>query len=378
MSSLLAGRYEVGELVARGGMANVYRGHDQQLDRPVAIKMLGPHLGSDERASRRLRREARVAASLGHPNIVRVLDVIGPEHGAQAIVLEELPGLTLADQIWDDGPLSFDRLLHVVRAVVSGLEAAHAEGLIHRDIKTSNILLTPDGDPKIADFGIAQGPNLTTTTTVHGSIHYMAPEQALGAKSDARTDLYSLGCVLYEMLTGSTPFSGTTAEIIEQHLASEPRPVQQLRANVPDGLSELSMRLLRKNPDERPESAAKVGEALDRLMGEPDAAISDLLPPLQEAEYDPMRALTPEAAVARISGMTPDRRGDTSRMPAGEAPPTAPTGGPPRWVGIAVAAVVIAALALFVLPRLFGPVDAPGTGPLEMQTASDRIGTPAP
>jgi serine/threonine protein kinase len=180
------------------------------------------------------------------------------------------------------------------------------------------------------------------------------------------------------MLTGSTPFSGTTAEIIEQHLASEPRPVQQLRANVPDGLSELSMRLLRKNPDERPESAAKVGEALDRLMGDPDAAISDLLPPLQEAEYDPMRALTPEAAVARISEMTPDRRGDTSRMPAGEAPPTAPTGGPPRWVGIAVAAVVIAALALFVLPRLFGPVDAPGTGPLEMQTASDRIGTPAP
>lgn len=376
MASLLAGRYEVGELVAQGGMAHVYRGRDQQLDRPVAIKMLGPHLGSDERASRRLRREAKVAASLGHPNIVRVYDVLGPEYGTQAIVLEELPGLTLADQIWTDGPLPFDRLLHIVRAVVSGLEAAHAEGLIHRDIKTSNILLTPDGEPKIADFGIAQGLNLTATSTVHGSIHYMAPEQALGAKSDGRTDLYALGCVLYEMLTGSTPFSGTTAEIIEQHLASDPRPVMELRANVPDGLSLLTARLLRKNPAERPATAADVGEALDRLAADLDADIDDLLPPLQDEPFDPMRALSPQEAANRIAGMTPERGGMTSQMPTGDAPEV--TGGSSRWIGMAVAALALAMLALFVLPRLFGPADGAEPLPLELQTASDRIGEVEP
>ena len=378
MPSLLAGRYRIDELVAQGGMAHVYRGHDEQLDRPVAVKMLGPHLGSDENASRRLRREAKVAASLGHPNIVRVYDVIGPEHGTQAIVMEELPGTTLADRIWDEGPLPFDRLLHVVRAVVSGLEAAHERDLIHRDIKTSNILLTPEGEPKIADFGIAQGPNLTATSTVHGSIHYMAPEQALGATSDARTDLYGLGCVLYEMLTGSTPFSGTTAEVIQQHLVSDPRPVQVLRANVSDGLSELTLRLLRKNPKERPASAAVVAEALDRLLADRDAGVSDLLPDLLEELFDPVRALSPDQAVARISAMASDPSGTTSQLPVGQAAEPLHTGGLPRWIAIAMAALVLAVVALFVLPRVLVAGDAIDQIPLEMRTASDQVGDPVP
>jgi serine/threonine-protein kinase len=338
--------------------------------------MLGPHLGSDENASRRLRREAKVAASLGHPNIVRVYDVIGPEHGTQAIVMEELPGKTLADRIWDEGPLPFDRLLQVVRAVVSGLEAAHAKDLIHRDIKTSNILLTPEGEPKIADFGIAQGPNLTATSTVHGSIHYMAPEQALGASSDARTDLYGLGCVVYEMLTGSTPFSGTTAEVIQQHLASDPRPVQELRANVPDGLSELAMRLLRKNPEERPASAAVVAEALDRLLADLDAEVGDLLPDLLEEPFDPMTALSPDKAVARLSAMASDPRGTTSQLPLGQSPEPAGAGGLPRWAGIVMVAVLLAALALFVLPRVLVAGDAVDQVPLDVRTASTRPVTP--
>lgn len=353
MSSLLAGRYEIGELVAQGGMAHVYRGLDRELHRPVAVKMLGPHVGSDERASRRLAREARVAASLGHPNIVQVYDVIGPEHGAQAIVMEELPGQTLADQIWEEGPVPFDRLLRIVRAVASGLEAAHAEGLIHRDIKTSNILLTPDGEPKIADFGIAQGPNLTATTTVHGSIHYMAPEQALGAASDARTDLYALGCVLYEMLTGSTPFSGTTAEVIQQHLSAEPRPVQQLRANVPDGLAVLTMRMLSKNPAERPASTSDVAQALDRLIDDLDADIDDLLPPLVEDPADAATPLSPEQAVERINALTGHPNGDTSQMPVGEVPPPIESSRSTAWLGLAVTVVVVVLLALVLLPRVF-------------------------
>ena len=209
---VLADRYELGPVLGEGGMARVYRGVDRQLRRPVAVKVLAAPFDRDRSFLERFRREARAAAGLSHPNIVAVFDS-GSDDGTHFIVTELVEGETLADRLRRDGPMPPEEAVAVAVDIARALAAAHERGLIHRDIKPGNVMVLPDGRVKVVDFGIARAAGsdtLTGTGVVLGSTAYLSPEQAGGQPVDERADLYALGCVLYEMLTGHVPFRADT------------------------------------------------------------------------------------------------------------------------------------------------------------------------
>src|SRR6266566_647234 len=210
---VLSGRYQTDRLLGQGGMAEVYLGTDRVLGRRVAIKVLGGQLSRNAQFVSRFRREAQAAAALNHPNVVGVYDT-GSDDGTHFIVMEYIQGRTLAEVIREDAPLLPDRAVEIAGSIAEALGFAHRAGIVHRDVKPGNIMLTPAGDVKVMDFGIARATtseSLTQTATVLGTATYFSPEQAQGAAVDARSDLYSLGCVLYEMLTAQPPFSAETA-----------------------------------------------------------------------------------------------------------------------------------------------------------------------
>jgi serine/threonine-protein kinase len=275
---VLGDRYQIDELLGRGGMASVWRGRDLRLDRAVAIKELaGPWL-ADRRALRQFDREARLAARLGHPNIVAVHDV-GIHDLTPFIVMELIEGETVAQLLLTDGPMSVEDAVAIAAQACDGLAAAHAAGVIHRDIKPANLMLTGAAVVKICDFGIA-GPLLgAADATVSGpwvamgTSKYMAPEQASGERVDARADLYALGCTLYTMLAGTPPFQGTIAEVLQQHQVQVPPPLAAHRADVPGQLEALVMRLLAKDPEHRP-TCVEVKAVLAGLATDATPAIS--------------------------------------------------------------------------------------------------------
>src|SRR6266540_5006027 len=205
---LLSGRYLIVEPLGRGGMAAVYRGTDRVLGRTVAIKVLNPELAEDQRFVERFRHEARAAAALNHPGVVGVFDT-GSDGDQHYIVMEHLEGRTLAEVLRDERLLPPERALSIAAEVAEALEAAHRAGLVHRDVKPSNVMIMPNGTVKVMDFGIARaaaGASFTQTGMVMGTATYFSPEQARSDPVDARSDIYSLGAVLYEMLTGRPPF----------------------------------------------------------------------------------------------------------------------------------------------------------------------------
>src|SRR5919204_903792 len=208
---VLGGRYEIDSVLGHGGMAEVYLGTDRVLGRRVAIKVLEPQFARDATFVARFRREAQSAAALSHPNVVNVFDT-GSDDGTHFIVMEYVAGKTLSEVI-KDAPLLPERAVEIAEAVAAALAFAHQAGIVHRDVKPGNIMLTSSGDVKVMDFGIARATStdsLTQTANVLGTATYFSPEQAQGQKVDARSDVYSLGCVLYEMLTGHPPFAGET------------------------------------------------------------------------------------------------------------------------------------------------------------------------
>ncbi|MFD3695316.1 serine/threonine-protein kinase [Streptomyces sp. NPDC058646] len=259
---VLAGRYELAELIGVGGMGEVWRGRDLSLARDVAVKVIA-RPGEDKLALR-LRAEARAAARLSDPHVVAVHDVgEGPVDGQTVVflVMELVDGRPLGTQ---SGPSAVEDVVRWGVQICAGLQAAHAAGIVHRDIKPGNILLTARGRIKICDFGIARQSGvrgLTTTGSVIGTPAYMAPEQAQG-RHDARTDLYALGCVLYELLTGEPPFTGSGWDVLAQHANRVPVPVRTHRPEVAGELDRLVLRLLSKDPADRPPSAAATGELL--------------------------------------------------------------------------------------------------------------------
>ena len=220
---VLGGRYEIGPELGRGGMAKVFRATDNVLGRPVAVKVLAPQYAEDPSFVDRFRREAQAAARLNHPNVVGVYDT-GSDDGIHYIVMEYIEGRTLADYLSGGGRIMPQRAIDIADAVTSALAAAHAEGVIHRDIKPGNIMITPRGDVKVTDFGIARvvagADTVAQTAAVLGTASYLSPEQAQGERIDPRSDLYSLGCVLYEMLTGRP----STLSVARKTLAMPPRP----------------------------------------------------------------------------------------------------------------------------------------------------------
>ena len=261
---VLADRYELGPVLGQGGMARVHRGLDRQLGRQVAIKVLAPPFDRDRSFVERFRREARAAAGLSHPNIVAVFDS-GSDDGTHFIVTELVEGETLADRLRRDGRMPPPEAVAVAVDVSRALGAAHERGLIHRDIKPGNVMLLPDGRVKVVDFGIARAAGsdtLTGTGVVLGSTAYLSPEQAGGQPVDERADLYALGCVLYEMLTGRVPFSADTpVATMYRHVNEDPPPPSSIAPVQPE-LEDVVMRCLEKDPKRRFASAAELEAAL--------------------------------------------------------------------------------------------------------------------
>jgi len=269
-------RYELHRKLARGGMSDVYLARDLLLDRPVAVKVLFTEYARDAAFVERFRREAQAAANLNHPNIVAVYDW-GAQYGTYFIVMEYVDGRPLSDIIRTEGPLHPHRAAEITADVASALGFAHRNGVVHRDVKPGNILITPSGQVKVADFGIAQasnagaGDNLTQAGSVMGTATYFSPEQAQGRAVDPRSDLYSLGCVLYEMLTSRTPFNGDSpVAVAYKHVQEEPVPPSRINPNVPVALEAIDMRLLAKEPAQRYPSAEDLRSDLRRyLEGQP-------------------------------------------------------------------------------------------------------------
>lgn len=266
---VLAGRYEVGELIGRGGMAAVHIGYDSRLSRTVAIKLLRPDLAEDSTFHARFRREAQSAAALNHPAIVAVYDtgeeVVTDSAGRTStlpfIVMEYVEGHTVRELLRDGAAVPIDEAIEITVGVLGALEYAHNEGIVHRDIKPGNVMLTPTGKVKVMDFGIARAladdaATMTQTNSVVGTAQYLSPEQARGESVDQRSDLYSAGCVLYELLTGRPPFQGESAvSVAYQHVREMPAPPSQVASDVPEELDRVVMKALAKNREERYQDA---------------------------------------------------------------------------------------------------------------------------
>jgi serine/threonine-protein kinase len=274
-SGLLGDRYEIGEIIGYGGMAEVHRGRDTRIGRDVAIKLLRADLGRDPAFEGRFRREAQSAASLNSPSIVAVYDTGESDLDGTPtpyIVMEYVDGQTLRDVLASEGRLLPQRAMEITVAVCTALEQAHAAGIVHRDIKPGNVMLTTSGEVKVMDFGIARAltassTTLTQTAAVVGTAHYLSPEQARGEHVDARSDVYSTGCLLYELLTGAPPFTGETAVAVAyQHVREDPTPPSLVEPDVPQSLDAIVLVAMAKNPANRYASAAEMRADLERAM----------------------------------------------------------------------------------------------------------------
>jgi eukaryotic-like serine/threonine-protein kinase len=332
----LARRYRLLEVIGRGGMGTVYRATDGTLDRTVAVKVLAPALAeSDPVWVARFEREARAAAALTHPGVATVYDT-GVQDATRFIVMEYVSGESLDTIIGQQAPLEPGRAVRIAAQVAGVLSAAHAASIVHRDIKPGNVMLTREGTVKVLDFGIARALDsaaLTQTVSVVGTAAYMAPEQALGHAADERSDIYSLGCLLYAMLTGGPPFSGeVAAAVVHQQVHSDPRPPSEIVAGLPPSLDTLVGVLLAKSPAARLQRASEVRERLLTVLEAPASTV----------------ALPPPTAATRVVGsvVSPPRRGGRRAAPVADPPRRggghgAPVTGPPRRRGGHGAAVVI-------------------------------------
>jgi serine/threonine-protein kinase len=272
---LLGGRYELDGIVGRGGMAEVYRARDIRLDRVVAVKTLREDLARDQTFQARFRREAQSAASLNNPSIVAVYDTGEDSSGSSHIpylVMEYVDGRTLRDLLRDDRRLLPERALEITDGVLRALDYSHRNGIVHRDIKPGNVMLTRSGQVKVMDFGIARAVSdaqatMTQTAQVIGTAQYLSPEQARGERVDARSDLYSTGCLLYELLTGRPPFLGDSpVAIAYQHVRENPVPPSRLDPEVPQWADAIVLRAMAKDPAQRYQSAAEMRADIQRAL----------------------------------------------------------------------------------------------------------------
>lgn len=268
---VLSGRYEIIERVGGGGMAFVYRARDVLLNRTVAIKVLSPHYTSDEDFVRKFRREAQAAASLSNPNIVGIFDV-GQDGDIYYIVMEFIEGRTLKQVITENGPLPVGTALQIGKQIAEALRSAHKHGVIHRDIKPHNIMITGDGHVKVTDFGIARATTSSTLTNsgaMIGSVHYISPEQARGGFTGERSDIYSFGVVLYEMLVGDVPFAGESMfSIALKHLQEPVTPLRQIDAGIPTEVDRIVLKAMAKDQASRYQTADELLQDLNAVLRE--------------------------------------------------------------------------------------------------------------
>ena len=376
------GRYELNRHVARGGMAEVYLAHDLLLDRPVALKVLFPELSVDRSFVERFRREAQAAANLSHQNIVSIYDW-GEEEGTYFIVMEYVSGQPLSHVLRTEGKLQPDRAAQIAAGTAAALSNAHRHGVVHRDVKPGNILLDEQGQVKVTDFGIARAgdpkENLTQTGVVMGTATYFSPEQAQGLPTDQRTDVYSLGVVLYEMVTGSPPFTGETpVSIAYKHVKEDPVPPREVDPSIPEDFEAIILAAMEKDRDDRYPTADELRADLIRfargqtpkavrvrqvmtgsvaaagaaLAGVPAAADATVFAPAA-AEANPTVAIP---AAERVGRPPPPRPPVTPPPPA--PPPVAePDERKPRtglFIGLSLALLAVLLVLLFLLARLLG------------------------
>jgi eukaryotic-like serine/threonine-protein kinase len=332
---ILDGRYQLGSLLGVGGMARVYSASDRVLGRQVAVKVLSPSDAQDPLFVERFRREARAAARLSHPNIVAVFDS-GVDADQPYLVMEYVPGQSLAQLLHRQGRLAPRRAVELAIQVGAALAAAHAQGLVHRDIKPANVLVGPDGQVKVTDFGIVKASAATTLTgtgTVLGTAAYLSPEQAQGHPVDARSDLYSLGCVLYELLCGSPPFGSgvdrSPVAIATRHVRELPEPPSARNPQVDPALDQVVLTALAKDPAQRYQSAVELQDALQRVLA------GDAAPVLPTEPFLEPLGRTRTGATATATGLA---AGDGGRGP-----------GWPRWALLAAGTALGIALVIVLL-----------------------------
>ena len=298
IGKVLNGRYELKELLGEGGMALVYKAKDQILDRWVALKILRPQLVSDKDFVRRFHREAKAVARLSHPNVVNIYD-IGQDDDIHYLVMEHIDGDNLKEMIEEKGVFEPTTALEIAIQMCEALEVAHRNNIIHCDIKPHNILITRDGKVKVTDFGIARAVNSATlaqTETVIGTAHYFSPEQAKGSKVNAKSDLYSLGVVLYEMLTGKVPFTGDSPiSVALKHINEEAEPPSKYNTDLPARIDKLIMKAMAKDADDRYSSATEMLDALKGMVktfrkpdqvNYHDSDQTQVMPKISEDEYE--------------------------------------------------------------------------------------------
>jgi serine/threonine-protein kinase len=402
---ILDNRYEMLQKIGEGGMARVFLGRDLRLNRQVAIKLLSDRLVPDPDFLSRFRHEAQAAAILNHPNIVGVYDV-GQDGDAHYIVMEYVEGLDLKKEIMRNGALDIERAVSIAIQVAQGLEAAHRVGLVHRDIKPQNIIVSPDGAVHITDFGVAKSQfstAMTETGITLGTVDYISPEQAQGQSATARSDIYSLGVTLFEMLTGRLPFSGDgPIAVAMQHVSTAPPAPRQLNPQIPPQLEGLLLRAMAKNPAQRFASAAEFANQLRnyRTMSQQETSLGPGMqqpqPPAIRPAPAPSPRPLPEPAPVRPSQPS-GSSGRINTMPPARAAPARPTrqqgfGCGTFFVGMFVLAGVLGLVLLFstgalddmigwggVIPSRPELPSFPTSGPTETPGPTPTVtATPAP
>jgi serine/threonine-protein kinase len=342
----LGERYELGEVIGRGGMAEVHEGQDLRLGRRVAVKILRPDLARDPSFQARFRREAQSAAALNHPNIVAVYDTgedilgaVGGEPGTVVpyIVMEYVDGMTLRQLMSSGRRLLPERAMEIADGTLAALDYSHRHGIVHRDIKPANVMLTRGGDVKVMDFGIARaladaGQTMTATSAVMGTAQYLSPEQARGELVDSRSDIYSTSCLVYELLTGRPPFTGDSpVSVVYQHVSEAPVPPSQLDPSVPTPIDAIVLKGLAKRPEDRYQTAA-------------------------DMRADVERAIAGLPVTAALAPVTANPMADTAALPmlTGSSTEAPRKRSPWAWVGIAVGVAVVATAAVILGKMLFG------------------------
>ena len=295
----LGGRYAILERVGNGGMATVYKAKDNVLNRFVAVKVLKDEYTTDADFIRRFNQEAQAAAGLTHANIVSVFDV-GQDDGVYYIVMELIQGKTLKEIINQDGSLPWKWSVNIAMQIAAALEAAHKNNIVHRDIKPHNIIITEDGVAKVTDFGIAKAVSNATITafgTTIGSVHYFSPEHAKGGFTDAKSDLYSLGVVMYEMLTGRVPFDADTpVSIALKHMQEKPKEPKEINSSIPYAVNQIIMKAMQKDPNLRYQSATEMMKDLANSLKNPEG---DFVGELEDSDVAPINEATKEGRKAK-------------------------------------------------------------------------------
>lgn len=322
IGKLLDNRYELLEIIGTGGMAMVYKGQDRRLNRSVAVKILKSELAEDAEFRRRFRDESQAVAMLSHPNIVSVYDVSRGE--TEYIVMELIDGITLKQYMERRGKLNWRESLHFITQIMRGLSHAHSRGIIHRDIKPQNVMILRDGSVKIADFGIARlesAAQQTMTQQALGSVHYISPEQAKGDRTDARSDIYSAGVVLYEMLTNRLPFEGDSAvSVALQHLSSVPLSPCEIDPTVPQALEKICMKAMASDINKRYPTAQAMIDDLEEFRKNPDTSLNFTIEELHEKpSSDPTMPLPAVKEVANRLAQKREERIEEQQNAAVEA-----------------------------------------------------------